>query len=300
VILSAGSVNSPRLLLLSGIGPADELTALGIPVTHDLPGVGKNFQDHMDVYLTAETSPVSYNESGRFDKAAVAGIEYLLFRTGPVTASVCEAGMFVHSSADVATPDIQMHALPAFVIDHGRLRVKGHGMTINTCNLRPRSVGSVTLRSAEPAVPPAIDPNFLSDSHDWEVSLAGFRWGRDMLATKAFAPFVKREHMPGSDVQTDAEIRDYIRQWSKTDYHPVGSCKMGSDDEAVVDQQLRVRGLEGIRVIDASIMPTLISGNTQATSIMIGEKGAHHVLRGNAPLQPQAADRAMVPDGSRM
>jgi len=282
VVLSGGAVNSPRLLLLSGVGPADELRALGIDVAHDLPGVGKNFQDHMDVYLTAETIPVSYNESDRPLKAAAAGLQYLLYRTGPITACVCEAGMFVRSSEAVPTPDIQMHALPAFVIDHGRMRVKGHGMTINTCNLRPKSIGSVTLRSADPAVPPAIDPNFLSDPYDWKISMEGFRWGRSMLATKAFAPFIKREHMPGRDVRTDAEIRDYIKQWAKTDYHPVGSCKMGRDDLAVVDQQLRVRGLEGLRVIDASVMPTLISGNTQATSIMIGEKGAHHILHGAA------------------
>ena len=280
VILSGGSVNSPRLLLLSGIGPADELRALGITVAHDLPGVGKNFQDHMDVYLTAETTPVSYNASDRPDKALAAGLQYLLYRTGPVTASVCEAGMFVRSSDEVASPDIQMHCLPAFVIDHGRQRVKGHGMTINTCNLRPKSVGSVTLRSADPTQHPAIDPNFLSDPYDWDVSLEGFKWGREMLATKAYAPFMKREHMPGANVRTDAEIRDYVRQWAKTDYHPVGSCMMGHDEMAVVDEQLRVRGMEGLRVIDASIMPSLISGNTQAASTMIGEKGAHHVLNG--------------------
>ena len=282
VVLSGGSVNSPRLLLLSGIGPADELGALGINTVHDLPGVGKNFQDHMDVYLTAETTPVSYNESDRPFKALAAGIQYVLYRTGPVTASVCEAGMFVRSSSDVVSPDIQMHCLPAFVVDHGRMRIRGHGMTINTCNLRPKSVGSVTLRSADPAVPPAIDPNFLSDPYDWKISLEGFKWGREMLATKAYAPFVKREHMPGTQVRTDAQIRDYVRQWAKTDYHPVGSCKMGEDEMAVVDQQLRVRGLAGLRVIDASIMPTLISGNTQATSVMIGEKGAHHILHGES------------------
>jgi choline dehydrogenase len=285
VVLSGGAVNSPRLLLLSGIGPAAELRALGIDVTNDLPGVGKNFQDHMDVYLTAETVPVSYNTSDRFDKALVAGIQYVLYRTGPVTACVCEAGMFVHSSDKAATPDIQLHCLPAYVIDHGRQRVKGHGMTVNTCNLRPRSVGSVTLRSADPSVPPAIDPGFLTDPHDWEIAKEGFRWGREMLATSALAPYVKREHMPGPDVRTDKEIRDYIRQWAKTDYHPVGSCKMGADAMAVVDQQLRVRGMEGLRVIDASIMPTLISGNTQAPSIMIGEKGAHHVIDGDAAPQ---------------
>lgn len=292
VVLSAGAVNSPRLLLLSGIGPADELEALDIDVVHDLPGVGKNFQDHMDVYLTAETTEVSYNRSDRPVPAALAMIQYLLYRTGPITASVCEAGMFVRSSGEVSAPDIQMHCLPAYVIDHGRLRVKGHGMTINTCNLRPRSRGSVTLRSADPTTPPAIDPAFLQDPYDWKISLEGFRWGREMLATKAYAPYVKQEHMPGADVRTDTEIREYVKKWAKTDYHPVGSCKMGDDELAVVDQELRVHGLAGLRVVDASIMPTLISGNTQATSIMIGEKGAHHILHGRAPLGVDEPTRA--------
>lgn len=284
VVLTAGAVNTPRLLLLSGIGPADELRALGIDVVHDLPGVGKNFQDHMDVYLTAETAPVSYNRSDRPIPAVLAMIQYLLYRTGPITASVCEAGMFVRSSSAVAAPDIQMHCLPAYVIDHGRLRVKGHGMTINTCHLRPRSRGSVTLRSADPSVDPAIDPAFLQDPYDWKVSLEGFRRGREMMATKAYAPYIKKEHMPGRDVTTETEIRQYVKRWAKTDYHPVGSCKMGDDEMAVVDQQLRVHGIDGLRVVDASIMPTLISGNTQATSIMIGEKGAHHILHGSKPL----------------
>ncbi|MFV0433941.1 MAG: GMC family oxidoreductase [Leucobacter sp.] len=288
VVLSGGAVNSPRLMLLSGIGPADELRALGIEVRHDLPGVGKNFQDHMDVYLTAETTPVSYNRSDRPVPAVLAMLQYLHNRTGPITASVCEAGMFVRSSDAVPAPDIQMHCLPAYVIDHGRMRVPGHGMTINTCNLRPKSVGSVTLRSADPSVAPAIDPAFLTDPYDWEISMEGFKWGREMLNTKAYAPFIKKEYMPGKNVRTDGEIRDYIRQWAKTDYHPVGSCKMGEDDMAVVDQQLRVRGMEGLRVIDASIMPTLISGNTQATSIMIGEKGAHHILHGASSMIPEA------------
>jgi choline dehydrogenase len=286
VIVSSGAINSPRLLLLSGVGPANELKSLNIDVVHDLPGVGRNLQDHMDVYLTAETTPVSYNLSDRPIPATLAMLQYMLYRTGPITASVCEGGMFVRSSDTVNAPDIQMHCLPAYVIDHGRMRVKGHGMTINTCNVRPKSIGSVTLRSDDPSVPPAIDPAFLSDPYDWKISLEGFRWGREMLATKAYAPFIKREHMPGKAIQTDRQIRDYVKQWSKTDYHPVGTCKMGIDDDAVVDQQLRVRGLEGLRVIDSSIMPRLISGNTQATSIMIGEKGAHHVLNGASPVPP--------------
>lgn len=285
VILSGGAANSPKLLLLSGIGPADELRALGIDIAHDLPGVGKNFQDHMDVYIAAECSqPLSYNGEDRWDKAIRHGIQYLLYKTGPVTACVAEAGCFVYSKefsgVDVRSPDIQIHCLPAYVVDHGRKRIKGHGITINTCNLRPKSIGSVTLRSTNPLDAPAIDPNFLDDPYDWKISIAGFKWGRKILNSPSFKPFIKRELMPGVESQSDEEIKDYIRKWSKTDYHPVGSCKMGSDDMAVVDTQLKVHGINGLRVIDASIMPTLISGNTQAPSIMVGEKGAAIIRAG--------------------
>ena len=276
VVLSGGAVNSPRLLLLSGIGSADHLRSVGVDVVHELPGVGQNFQDHMDVYLTAETTPVSYNREDRPDRALRHMIQYLLYKTGPMTACVAEAGAFIRSGPDVPSPDIQIHCLPAYVIDHGRQRRKGHGVTINTCNLRPHSVGSVGLRSSDPDDPPVIDPNYCGDEdgYDWKISIEGFRWGRRLLQTDAFAPFIKHEHMPGKGTDTDEEIKDYIRRWSKTDYHPVGSCSMGSGDDAVVDTELRVRGLDDLRVIDASVMPKLISGNTQAPSIMIGEKGA--------------------------
>jgi choline dehydrogenase len=279
VVLSGGAVNSPKLLMLSGIGPADHLRAVGVNPVHDLPGVGANYQDHMDVYLTAFTEPVSFNQEDRPDRAVRHAIQYLLYRTGPLTACVCEAGAFVHSS-DVETPDIQIHCLPAFVVDHGRRRIKGHGMTINTCNLRPRSIGSLRLRSADPTDSPLIDPNFCGDpdGYDWKISIEGCRWGRRILQSESLAAYVRQEHMPGREVQSEEEIRRYISQWSKTDYHPVGSCKMGHDDMAVVDPRLRVRGLEGLRVVDASIMPKLISGNTQAPSIMIGEKGAALLL----------------------
>jgi choline dehydrogenase-like flavoprotein len=204
----------------------------------------------------------------------------LLFRTGPLTACVAEAGAFIRSSDEVRSPDIQIHCLPAYVIDHGRQRVRGHGITINTCNLRPHSIGSVKLKSPNPLDHPLIDPNFCGDPYDWKISVEGFKWGRKILAAESFQPLIKREYMPGSDAQTDEEIRQYIRQWSKTDYHPVGSCKMGHDEMAVVDTQLRVHGLEGLRVVDASIMPQLISGNTQAPSIMVGEKGAAIIQAG--------------------
>jgi choline dehydrogenase-like flavoprotein len=210
------------------------------------------------------------------------GLEYLMFKSGPLTACVCEAGAFLRSSDEVASPDIQIHCLPAFVIDHGRQRVKGHGLTINTCNLRPRSIGEVTLRSADPMQNPLINPNFLADPYDWKISIEGFKFGRRLLQSRAFAPFIKREHMPGAQVQSEADIKAYIRQWSKTDYHPVGSCKMGHDDQAVVDTDLRVRGLEGLRVVDASIMPLDCRANTNLTTIMIGERMADR-LRADLP-----------------
>lgn len=278
VVLSGGAINSPRLLMLSGIGPAAELEALGIKVNHDLPGVGKNLQDHMDVYLTANSAPVSYNESDRPVKMLLAGAQYLMYRTGPVTATVCEAGIMARSSEHPGFPDLQLHMLPAYVIDHGRKRVRGHGFTINTCNLRPRSIGQVTLQSADPTAAPAIDPNYLDDPHDWKMSIEAFELGRELLATRAFAPVVRSEHMPGAGVRTEKQIKDYIRQWSKTDYHPVGTCKMGVDEMAVVDPTLKLHGMQGLRVVDASIMPRLINSNTQATALMIGEKGAHHIL----------------------
>src|SRR5919108_4973094 len=203
VVLSGGAINSPKLLLLSGIGPAGELEALGLDVVHDLPGVGKNFQDHMDVYLTAETAPISYNGEDRWHKAVVHGAQYLLFKTGPVTACVAEAGAFARTNGDVRSPDVQIHCLPAFVVDHGRMRFKGHGVTINTCNLRPRSIGRVTLRSADPLAAPAIDPNFLDDPYDWKISTEAFKLGREILCAKSFAPLIEREHMPGSEIRTD-------------------------------------------------------------------------------------------------
>ena len=276
VVLSGGAVNSPRLLLLSGVGPAEHLRGVGVDVVHDLPGVGQNFQDHMDVNMIAETMPVSYNEEDRWDRAIRHMFQYLLYKTGPMTICIAEAGAFIRSSDAVESPDIQVHCLPVMNIDHGRQRREGHGVTINTCHLRPHSIGSVRLRTAWPEDPPAVDPNYLGDpeGYDWKTSIAGFRRGRELLTTKELSPYVTREYLPGKGVQTDEEIKSYIRKWARTDYHPVGSCAMGPGEDAVVDTQLRVRGIDNLRVIDASIMPRVISGNTQAPSIMIGEKGA--------------------------
>lgn len=283
VVLSAGAINSPRLLLLSGIGPADELRAVGVDPVHDLPGVGKNLRDQLEVYITREAAePITYSGEDRWHRALKHAVEYGLFRTGPATATITEGGAFVSSSDAVRSPDLQLHFLPAYVVwkDEARNaeRIPGHGVTLLACNVRPLSSGSVTLTSANPADTPVVDPNYLADERDLEVSVAGFKLMRTVFDAPAFRGILKQEQLPGPSVQTDDEIRDYIRRWGKTDYHPVGSCKMGVDDLAVVDPELRVRGLDGLRVIDSSIMPTIISGNTQAPSMMIGEKGAALVL----------------------
>jgi choline dehydrogenase-like flavoprotein len=287
VIVSAGAINSPRLLLLSGIGPARELEAVGVDVVHDLPGVGKNLHDQLEVYITAEcTQPISYTGEDRWDRAILHGIQWALYKTGPATATITEAGAFLKSSESVRSPDIQLHFLPAYVVwpDESRTaaRVPGHGFTILACNVRPRSRGEVRLASAHPGDTPLVDPNYLAEPEDWTISVEGFKWIRKVLAAPALQPYVKREHMPGPTVANDDDMRGYIRTWGKTDYHPVGSCRMGTDDLSVVDAQLRVHGLDGLRLIDSSIMPSIISGNTQAPSMMIGEKGAAMIVAGRA------------------
>ncbi|WP_436701794.1 GMC family oxidoreductase [Nocardioides sp. BYT-33-1] len=283
VIVSAGAINSPRLLLHSGIGPGDELAALGIDVVHDLPGVGKNLRDQLEVYITRKAAqPVTYSGEDRWHRALLHALEYGLYRTGPATATITEAGAFVSSAPGVRSPDIQLHFLPAYVVwkDGARSaeRIPGHGVTLLACNVRPISSGAVTLRSKDPSVPPVVDPNYMEVPEDMDVAVEGFKLMRKVFDAPAFRDLLEAEQLPGPSVQSDEQIRDYIRRWGKTDYHPVGSCKMGIDELAVVDPQLRVHGLEGLRVIDSSIMPTIISGNTQAPSMMIGEKGAALVL----------------------
>jgi choline dehydrogenase len=283
VIVSAGAINSPRLLLLSGIGPADELKAIGVDVVHDLPGVGKNLRDQLEVYITREAArPITYSGEDRWDRAFRHAVEYGLYRTGPATATITEAGAFVYSSPDVRSPDIQLHFLPAYVVwkdgAHNAERIPGHGVTLLACNVRPTSSGAVTLTSPDPKQPPVVDPNYVANDEDMDVAVEGFKVMRKVFEAPAFKDLLKEEKLPGPGVQTDEEIRAFIRTWGKTDYHPVGTCKMGIDELAVVDPELRVRGLQGLRVIDSSIMPTIISGNTQAPSMMIGEKGAALVL----------------------
>lgn len=275
VIVSSGPVGSPKLLMLSGIGPADDLSQVGIEVAHDLPGVGQNLQDHVDVYAIAELSgPHSYDKHTQPHKMLWAGLEYFLFKKGPVTSNLAEAGGFWYADKAQRSPDIQFHFLPGAGVEAGVDRLHGYGCTLNSCFLRPRSRGSVTLASSDPFAAPIIDPNYWAEPEDLQSSVNGFKILREILSQPAFAKYVKREHAPGPLVKSDSEIADYARRTGKTDYHPVGTCKMGIDAMAVVDPELKVQGLDRLRVIDSSIMPTLISSNTNAASIMIAEKGA--------------------------
>ena len=283
VILSAGALNSPRLLLLSGIGPSEEIQAAGVTPVHDLPGVGKNLHDQLEVYITVDSKePISYTGEDRTLRMLGHGIQYTLYKTGPATATVTEAGAFVRSDPSLAQPDIQLHMLPVTVKwkDGARTaeKVTGHGFTILACAIRPKSRGEVKLRTGDPFGPPIVDPNYMAEEEDWATSVRGLEIIRDILTQPAFAPYAKKETMPGTNVKSDADLREYITEWGKTDYHPVGSCRMGVDDLAVVDPQLRVHGLKNLRVIDSSIMPDIISGNTQAPAMMIGEKGAALIL----------------------
>lgn len=276
VIVAAGAIGSPKLLMLSGLGPADHLRGHGVDVVADLPGVGRNLHDHFDIDVVYEL-----NEQNSFDKYARrhwmlwAGIQYALFRTGPVASNIVEGGAFWRADETAPTPDTQFHFLAGAGVEAGVPPVpSGAGVTLNSYFVRPRSRGSVTLRSADPAQPPNIDPNYVAEPYDMKISLEGIRKMREIMSRPAFAKHVRKEHFPGEKVKTEAELEDYARSFGRTAYHPVGTCRMGVDESAVVDPRLRVRGVEGLRVCDSSVMPSIVSSNTNAASIMIGEKAS--------------------------
>ena len=284
VIVAAGAIGSPRLLLLSGIGPADELRGAGIDVVHDLPGVGKNLQDHIDVYAINELSgPHGYDRYKGIGGQLRVGAQWKLFGSGPATSNLAEGGAFWWADRDQTAPDLQLHFLPGAGLEPGVPPLAGHGCTLNSCHLRPRSRGSVTLRDADPETPPIIDPNFWAEPYDFEMSLRGFELVREIMSQPAFRKYVRREHLPGPEAKTRDDVAAHARRFGKTDYHPVGTCKMGVDERAVVDPSLRVHGLAGLRVADSSIMPRLVSSNTNAASIMIGEKASDLVKGNRAP-----------------
>jgi choline dehydrogenase len=274
VLLAGGAIGSPQLLLLSGIGPGETLRKHGIEVIADRGEVGANLQDHLDFCtLNKCTQPITYDFSA-LQELQVA-LRYLLTRSGPGVSNVAEAGAFVRTRlAPDERPDVQLHFVPAQLDDHGRNRLSGHGFTIHACALRPHSRGTVSLRSAEPADPPRISPCYLSDARDLDILLEGIALSRAIAAAPAFAGYRGTEIFPGEGLTTTDQVEAVVRRKAETIYHPVGTCRMGNDADAVVDADLRVRGVEGLRVVDASIMPRLIGGNTNAPTIMIAEKAA--------------------------
>ncbi|PLZ04665.1 choline dehydrogenase [Fischerella thermalis CCMEE 5273] len=271
VILSGGAINSPQLLMLSGIGDAEQLKSLGIPVVMNLPGVGKNLQDHLCVPVAYTcTKSVSLANAEKFINV----LKYLLFKNGPLTTNVAEAGGFVKINPDSQLNELQFHFAPTYFLNHGFTRPEGHGFTFGPTLLYPQSKGNITLRSTNPSEAPVIQPNYLEKAADLEVLVAGVKLSRQLAQMPAFDSFRGEEFVPGVGVQDDEEIRTYIRDTVESLYHPVGTCKMGNDSMAVVNSQLQVHGVQGLRVIDASIMPSITGGNTNAPTIMIAEKAA--------------------------
>ena len=286
VIIAASSINSPKLLMLSGIGPAMHLKEHGIPVLVDRPGVGQNLQDHMEVYIQQESlKPITLNSRlGLFSKAMI-GAEWLFFKSGHGATNHFESAAFVRSKPGVDYPDIQYHFLPAAIRYDGRAAVKGHGFQAHVGPMRSKSRGSVTLRSSDPFEKPKIVFNYMSHPDDWADFRHAVRLTREIFGQAALDPFRGREISPGAHVQSDEEIDDFLREHAESAFHPCGTCKMGAanDPMAVVDPQCRVIGVEGLRVADSSIFPRVTNGNLNGPSIMAGEKAADHIL-GHDPL----------------
>ncbi len=275
VLLCGGAVGSPRLLQLSGIGPADDLRALGIDVQYDQPQVGANLQDHLDLYCISELKgPYSYDRYAKPHWAAIAGLQYIFGRKGPVASSLFETGGFWYADPDARSPDIQFHLGLGTGIEHGVAAMPQGGITLNSCYLRPRSRGTVRLQSADPAKAPLIDPNYLQDPLDRDMSIRGLKLAQEILSQSPLRKYILAERLPGPDIKTDQDYFGFISEHSKTSHHCAGTCRMGNDGDAVVDVRLRFNGIDGLRVVDNSIMPTVISSNTNAAAIMIGEKAA--------------------------
>lgn len=275
VLLSAGALLSPQLLMLSGVGPAAHLQQHGIPVLHDLPGVGQHLHDHPDVVQVLDAPDLKdlfgLSLSGMVQ--TLRGIvEWRKHRTGMLTTNFAEAGGFLKSDPSESEPDLQLHFVIGKLVDHGRKTVFGHGYSAHVCLLQPKSRGSVTLASRDPMALPLVDPNFLADPDDMARMVRGFKQTRAILAQPALAKFGAKELAASASARSDAEIEQFIRQYADTIYHPVGTCRMGPGPLDVVDAELRVHGLVGLRVVDASIMPRIVSGNTNAPTVMIAEK----------------------------
>jgi choline dehydrogenase-like flavoprotein len=296
VLLCAGALQSPQILMLSGIGPHAHLVENGVATQHNLPGVGQNLHDHPDVVINTH-APRAKDLLGISPHGmvqAVKGIfEWRRQRTGMLTTNFAEAGGFIKSTPEEAIPDLQLHFVIGILVDHGRKTVLGHGHSCHVCLLRPQSRGSLRLASKDPNDAPLIDPNFLADRDDMDRLIRGFRIMRGILAQPALAAFGGQEFAKSAAAQTDLQIEHFIRDHADTIYHPVGTCRMGTGPDAVVDAELRVHGLHGLRVVDASIMPRVVGGNTNAPVIMIAEKAAD-MIKATARRQAAPARAAAV------
>ncbi|MDG9924298.1 MULTISPECIES: choline dehydrogenase [unclassified Pseudomonas] len=281
VLLSAGAFGSPQLLMLSGIGAEADLKPHGIAVQHELPGVGQNLQDHPDVilgYKSSDNSLLGYSLGGSL-KMGSALAQYMARKRGPLASNFAEAGAFLKTDAALSRPDVQLHSVVSLLDDHNRKLHWGHGFSCHVCVLRPKSIGSVGLQSADPAAAPRIDPNFLGHDDDVQTLLKGYRMAREIVAQAPMARFGLRDVF-STGLDSDEQLIELLRRRTDSIYHPVGTCKMGTDEAAVVDSQLRVHGIAGLRVVDASVMPTLVGGNTNAPSIMVAERAAEWIAQG--------------------
>jgi len=279
VILSAGAIGSPQILQLSGVGPGELLQRLGIPVVHVLPGVGCNLQDHLQIRSIYKSKRPTLNDevNNPFRKLLI-GLEYILFRTGPMSMGASQVAAFAKTDAALETPDIQFHFQPLSADKPGAGLHRFSAFTSSVCQLRPESRGHIEIHSPDPDDSPRIHPNYLSTRTDRDVTIAGMKLSRRICASAAMASFVSEELLPGEHVKSDEALLACARSIGQTIYHPVGTCKMGPDEWSVVDERLRVRGVDRLRVVDASIMPTITSGNTNAPTIMIAEKAADIIL----------------------
>ncbi|MBM7345097.1 choline dehydrogenase [Pantoea coffeiphila] len=296
VLLSAGAIASPQILQRSGVGPAELLKQFDIPLVHDLPGVGENLQDHLEMYLQYECKePVSLYPALKWWNQPKIGAEWLFNGTGIGASNQFEAGGFIRSDAAFAWPNIQYHFLPVAINYNGSNAVEAHGFQCHVGSMRSKSRGRVQLKSRDPRQHPSILFNYMADEEDWIEFRAAIRITREIINQPALDAFRGKEISPGDAYQTDEELDEFVRNHGETAYHPCGTCKMGTDEMAVVDGEGRVHGLDGLRVVDASIMPLIITGNLNATTIMIGEKIADSV-RGRAPLPRSTADYYVAGD----
>jgi len=281
VILSAGGLQSPQLLQLSGVGPPELLAAHGIPVVHPLPGVGANLQDHLQARVMYRcTRPITTNdELASWHRRLAMGLKWVFLRRGPLAIGINQGGLFARALPQSSTPDVQFHFGTLSADMAGAKPHPWPGFTMSVCQLRPTSRGSVAIRSRDPFEPPAMRPNYLSTEIDCATAVEGVKLARRIAATPAMSGFVAEEYRPGPAAASDADLLEFVRNTGGTIFHPVGTCSMGSGDAAVVDERLRVRGLGGLRVVDASVMPTLVSGNTNWPVVMIAEKAADMILQ---------------------